>query len=331
MRYLPKKILISGIALIAVIIMITAGVLGYTYYLAVTGKSKVQAPEFTLTPATQIKLGDLVTAKAQVKCPWGHHPEKPELNVPEGLQVVTEPKIKQIDTQWGKSVWEIVAKIQPFRTGKIKKSDFSVDIIAEKNGKTTSKTLKSTIPGFSVLAVDTGKEHQLDIATTVKEVSIAASKPWILVAITILALIGTVIFLILWLRKRKEIMESLVLPPWTLALSLLHELRTALKNNKVKGQICITRLTDIVRDYLEQRFNIHAPSQTTHEFLMDLDKSDSPLELEHKQFLRDFLTAADMVKFAKLPADQTLLENAMNKAEQLVQSTTPEENGDKGV
>jgi hypothetical protein len=38
-----------------------------------------------------------------------------------------------------------------------------------------------------------------------------------------------------------------------------------------------------------------------------------------------------MVKFAKLPADQTLLENAMNKAEQLVQSTTPDENGEKGV
>ena len=126
-------------------------------------------------------------------------------------------------------------------------------------------------------------------------------------------------------------MESLVLPPWVLALSLLHELRSALTNHKVKGQICISRLTDIVRDYLEQRFNIHAPSQTTHEFLKDLDKSDSPLELEHKQFLRDFLTAADMVKFAKLPADQTLLENAMNKAEQLVQSTTPDENGEKGV
>jgi hypothetical protein len=115
------------------------------------------------------------------------------------------------------------------------------------------------------------------------------------------------------------------------ALSLLHELKDALKNNKVKGQICISRLTDIVRDYLEHRFNIHAPSQTTHEFLTDLDKSDSPLELEHKQFLRDFMTAADMVKFAKLPADQALLENAMNKAEQLVQSTTPDDNGDKGI
>jgi hypothetical protein len=331
MRFLSKKILISGIVVISLLILIIGGALGYTYYQAITGQSKVVLPDFTLEPASQIKLGDLITAKTLVKCPWGHHPEKAELTVPEGLQIVTEPEIREIKTQWGKTVWEIIAEIQPFRTGKIKQSDFSVAIISEKDGKTTSETLTGKIPGFAVLAVDTGKEHKLDVATTVKEVSIAENNPWILLIIALLALAGTIIFLRLWLIKRKKIMESLIIPPWEVALSLLHELKDALKNNKVKGQICISRLTDIVRDYLEHRFNIHAPSQTTHEFLTDLDKSDSPLELEHKQFLRDFMTAADMVKFAKLPADQALLENAINKAEQLVKSTTPDDNGDKGT
>ena len=331
MRFLSKKVLISVAAALLVIILGISAALGYTYYRAITGQSEVVIPEFTLSPASKIKLGDDITVKTLVKCPWGHHPEKALLTVPEGLQVVSEPTIKQIDTQWGKSVWEISAEVQPFRTGKIKKSQCSVDIISEKEGRTVTKTLKGEIPGFSVFAVDTGKNHKLDVATTAKERSIAENNPWILIAIIVLSLIGTVVFLILWLKKRDQIIESMVLPPWAAALSQLHELRTAMKQQKIKGQVCITRLTDIVRDYLEQRFNIHAPSQTTHEFLMDLDKSSSPLELEHKMFLRDFLTAADMVKFAKLPAGQALLDNALDKAEQLVESTTPDENGDKEI
>jgi hypothetical protein len=264
-----------------------------------------------------------------VKCPWGRYPDKAELKVSDGLQVVDEPNIKKTDTVWGKSVWEITANIQPYRIGAVKKSECTVEILREKDGKTTFKSVKGYIPGFEVLAVDTGSDKNLDIASTVKHVSLAENNPWILALIAVLALAGTIIFLIIWLRKRKEILESIVLPPWTLALSLLEELRKELKEHKVKGQICISRLSDIVRNYLEQRFDIQAPTQTTQEFLFDLDKGSSPLETEHKQFLRDFLTAADMVKFAKLPADEGLLENALAKAEQLVESTTPDKKGDK--
>ena len=331
MKWSRKKIVVSGVSTLLAILLIVGAALGYTYYLAVTGQSKVAVPEFTLNPNSKIKLGDEVTVKTLVKCPWGHHPEKAVITLPEGVQIVNEPTINQVDTKWGKSVWEISAEIQPYRTGKMKKSECSVDIIAKKDGKTTSKTLKGEIPAFKVLAVDTGKNYQLDVASTVKEVSLAENNPWILILIAFLALIGTAIFLVMWLNKRKEIMDSLVLPPWTMALSLLHKLREELKEHKIKGQVCITRLSDIVRDYLEQRFNINAPSQTTHEFLVDLDKGDSPLQLDHKQFLRDFLTAADMVKFAKLPANKALLDTALDKAEQLIESTTPEESGNKGV
>ena len=326
MKWSRKKIVISSLSATLAVLLLIGAAIGYTYYLAVTGQSKITIPEFTLKPNSKIKLGDEITVTTLVKCPWGHHPEKAVITLPDGVQIIQEPTISQVDTKWGKSVWEINAEIQPYRTGKMKKSECSVDIIAKKDGKTTSKTLKGEIPTFEVLAVDTGKNHQLDVASTVKETSLAENNPWILILIAFLALIGTAIFLVIWLNKRKEIMNSLVLPPWLMALSLLHKLREELKEHKIKGQVCITRLSDIVRNYLEQRFNINAPSQTTHEFLLDLDKGDSPLQLEHKQFLRDFLTAADMVKFAKLPANKALLDTALNKAEQLIKSTTPEEN-----
>ena len=321
-----RKILIYGGGAILLIALLIGGAAGYEYYRAVNGKGEASVSEFTLRPPAKIKLGDVVTAEATVKAPWGQYPDKAELTVPEGLQVVTEPEITKTGEKWGKSIWKITAQVQPYRTGTIKKSKFDIAIAREKDGKTEIKQVKRDMPGFKVLAVDTGNDRSLAIGAPVKYKSLSSGNLWLLIATLVLSLIGIVIFLIILLRKRQEVIKSMVLPPWALALSLLEELRQELKKRKLQGQVCVTRLTDIVRDYLEKRFDIHAPSQTTHEFLSDLDKSNSPLSLEHKQFLRDFLTAADMVKFAKLPADEALLENALDKAEQLVESTTPDKN-----
>jgi hypothetical protein len=329
MTYLSKKILISSIAGILLIIGVIASALGYTYYRAVTGKGEVSVPQFSLNPSSEIKLGDVIKLRTVVKCPWGRYPDKAELKVPEGVQVVTEPEIKRVGTSWGKSTWEILAELQPFRVGEIKKSDCSVVIISEKDGKTVSSSIKGEVPGFKVLAVDTKNDRALDVASEARErYMIEKSNLMFLLVVLILliGLAGTVAAIIIWVNKRKRMLAEVSLNPWQLALSLLEELRQQMKSQKIKGQVCVSRLSDIVRNYLEQRFDIHAPTQTTQEFLIDLDKSFSPLETDHKQFLRDFMTAADMVKFAKLPADDGLLENALNKAEQLVESTAPDEN-----
>ena len=331
MRLISKKTVIWSAVILLAILLSIAGYAGYTYYMAVNGKGEVTVPQFTMTPDSKIKLGDDITLKTVVKCPWGHHPEKALISVPDGVQVVKEPTIRKTGTKWGKSLWEISAEIQPYRVGEMKEGKYSIDIITQKDGKTTSETVKGTLPGFKVFAVDTGQNRKLAIASTVKETSMAERNPWILIVIAILALTGAAIFFMIWQRKKREAAAAFVLPPWESALSLLHELRAELNQHTIPGQVCITRLTDIVRNYLEKRFNINAPSQTTQEFLMDLDKSDSPLEHEHKQFLKDFMTAADMVKFAKLPADKTLLATALDKAEQLVQSTTPKENNNEDL
>ena len=62
-------------------------------------------------------------------------------------------------------------------------------------------------------------------------------------------------------------------------------------------------LTDIVRRYLEQRFDLHAPELTTEEFL-DIAASSPDLTGEHRGFLQTFLRNADQVKFARhVPAE----------------------------
>ena len=65
-----------------------------------------------------------------------------------------------------------------------------------------------------------------------------------------------------------------------------------------------------------------ASEQTTSEFLREAQRSLS-LTDSHRQLLRDFLTQADMVKFARFQPPQHDSENAMDAARKFVDETTP--------
>lgn len=56
-------------------------------------------------------------------------------------------------------------------------------------------------------------------------------------------------------------------------------------------------LSAILRDYVERRFGVRAPEQTTAEFLAALGRR--PGLTGHRDLLRSFLTLADGVKFAR--------------------------------
>ncbi|MSR28176.1 MAG: hypothetical protein EXS03_01190 [Phycisphaerales bacterium] len=82
------------------------------------------------------------------------------------------------------------------------------------------------------------------------------------------------------------------------------------------------RLSDIVRHYIERRFEIAAPEQTTKEFLASV--SDHPMiGAEHRHLLTDFLRAADMVKFAAHQPAQSECARGLEAARGFVLETTP--------
>lgn len=59
-----------------------------------------------------------------------------------------------------------------------------------------------------------------------------------------------------------------------------------------------TLLSDVVRFYLERRFDLHAPRQTTIEFLETMRQSPH-LTLSQQEILREFLGRCDQAKFAR--------------------------------
>jgi len=81
-----------------------------------------------------------------------------------------------------------------------------------------------------------------------------------------------------------------------------------------------TRLSEVVRTYLEERFGLRAPEQTTEEFLAALPASPD-LDPELQRLLGEFLTQCDWVKFAQGDPGRTECERLHQMASGLIDRT----------
>ena len=79
-------------------------------------------------------------------------------------------------------------------------------------------------------------------------------------------------------------------------------------------------LTRIVRQYLENRFELRAPDLTTEEFLVTVADS-AELSADHKKLLNEFLRHADLVKFARLEPSGQDVDEAISRATRFLEET----------
>ena len=127
--------------------------------------------------------------------------------------------------------------------------------------------------------------------------------PWGVIVLAALLLIGLLIYVITRLNNKKPVFGKVKPsePPHIVALRELEKIKSEKlwQNNKVK--LYYTRVTDVLRVYLEQRYAIQAPEQTSDEILQAL--AHLPLPETFLPQLRAFLSVSDLVKFAKyIPA-----------------------------
>lgn len=131
--------------------------------------------------------------------------------------------------------------------------------------------------------------------------------------------------LIYYFKKRKKHQPLFVprpkpkLPPHEIALSALEELRykKLWQNNRFKDYY--TEMTDILREYIEDRFHVPAVELTTEDILHNLTNHNINQEAFDK--LRLTLKLADLVKFAKekpLPLENDL---SLNNSTDFVRET----------
>ena len=274
-----------------------------------------------IIPTDNITLGNSLQAEYQIKCPWNKRPFEADITAGNGSQSVGNPEFIKIKTGWGYIIWKMLFKIQPYLTGNIAEGKAVVKFVPGIDGKTDQLACK--IPSFSSVAIPNVKD-QLSVAAQVKpesQVQAAKRQYYWLAAITMIL----ILILIYWFIIRKSKEKTKPLTSWALALLNLSELNKNFTSGKLTAVKCMTNLTDIVRNYLENRFYIHAPRQTTEEFLRKMEDCNSPLDNKDKNFLREFMVSADMIKFAKHDPPKSQIEAAIERAIQLVDETTPAE------
>jgi hypothetical protein len=124
--------------------------------------------------------------------------------------------------------------------------------------------------------------------------------PWALIAVVFAAFVWGAIRYIRKFRKAKAEPE-IIINPDPAHIIALRELEK-LKEEKLweKGEIknYYTRLTEILRQYLENRYKIYSLELTTGETLEALVKTGFKKDGTYNQ-LKTVLTGADLVKFAK--------------------------------
>jgi hypothetical protein len=146
--------------------------------------------------------------------------------------------------------------------------------------------------------------------------------PWIFLGLGIIALI---FFIYYYIRKHKKteplftLKPKPKLPPHVIALNNLKELRHKKLWQGGRTKKYYTDLTDIVRTYIEERFNINAIEMTTDEILSSIREKQINSMAQDK--LRQTLNLADMVKFAKAKPLPLENDNSLNQSIDFVKDT----------
>lgn len=144
---------------------------------------------------------------------------------------------------------------------------------------------------------------------------------WVLCAAGIIAAVG------FWVRLRHRRIKELVRifkPAHEIAYERLRALvkQDLIKAGKIKE--FYERLSDILRHYIEHRFNIRAPERTTEEFLAELPYAGVLSQPDQDQ-LGEFLRHCDLVKFAKYNPTAEQIQRTFDLVKNFIETTKSDE------
>jgi hypothetical protein len=162
-------------------------------------------------------------------------------------------------------------------------------------------SLVARIPAlqFRTIKVDTAKPIKDIVGPMSQPITFMEILPYILIVLGV----GAIVYFVLFFLKRykpKPLAEQSFEPKIPAHLLALQQLRALdekklWQNSKVK--LYYVELTEIIRSYIERRFNINAMEMTSGEIKSAFDSIDVEPALKNKFFT--MLDNADLAKFAK--------------------------------
>jgi hypothetical protein len=199
-----------------------------------------------------------------------------------------------------------------------------------------SKITDSLLIQVATVPVDTLKQKLFDIKpiADVEQNFDTLTRNITFGVLLVLFLVG-LIYAFFFAKKRREERKK-KLPPFERAIEELKALEAINPTEQEEYKQYYSRLTDVVRRYLEEEAKISALESTTDELLLKLEalKSSGKLELEKETInnLKSVLQTADLVKFARstpemgtTAKDRVLVEGVVIETKEALPEPTPEE------
>lgn len=153
-----------------------------------------------------------------------------------------------------------------------------------------------------------------------RPLSTASSWNWLWLALPGILIVG----LIAWFyrRRKSQADEPITLSPTEVAQAALAALLSENLPAQSRFQEFYLRLTGIVRYYIEGTTGVRAPEQTTEEFMRAM-RSGNLFRAEQAVRLKEFLEAADMVKYAGQQPNSDQIELSIGRAREFVEMRSP--------
>lgn len=313
-----KKIFL--IALLTLLLLGAAALIwsfsGYLLSFKDTSTAKIPA-EVTLPPAKDHLVGGLITVSTEFTLPRYRKVLNVRLTPGSGTVTAMPAEARKVRTSWRTAQWKVEGKLCPLRPGTSQSGVLALELSPIK-GSSAKTAFTCAIPALQIKELPAVATPDVELASALTPEK-KISKRWHFLWLLLLLLLP----LLFLLRKKAPKAAKLSLRSKT--LGALENLRTEVVARTLTAEQGITRLSDVIRTYLEQRYALPVSGKTTPEFLEEME-SNSPLPESDKPFLQNFLNSADMIKFAKAPCDAPAVSAAIDSAEKLVLNTAlPEE------
>jgi hypothetical protein len=265
-------------------------------------------------------IGDKITYKITVDFPADVEVFFPETKDKVGGLAVKDFAVSDIERDDGRITRELSYVLETYKASSYIIPAFDIKYREKLKSETeVAKTPEIFIEVVTMLDADAS-----DVRGIKPPVSLDKRyfKLYIIIAIVfgILLLVAIVLHYV-YRRKQRET-ESIPEPlsAHQIAYNDLESLRAMDLISKGQIKEYYYRLSNIVRHYIENRFNLMAPERTTEEFLIEMTVTGK-LTGTHKELVGNFLEHCDMVKFAAYGPDGREIESSFNSAIKLVDET----------
>ena len=277
------------------------------------------------TNTKNIKIGEQIQYKVSVETPADTPVSFPEGQTFAPLEMV---KTRAADTLRDGGKYRLVKEyyLTQFDEGKYTIPSQKIRI----NNK--DYFTDSLLVEVHTVAIDTLKQPLYDIKPIQEVKKPFTSYGWILTiiaAVLLLLIVAFVYFVFIRKKKFPFLQTQKKLPPFDRAIQDLKELQNSKYLIQSQHKEYYTRLTDIVKAYLEEEVHILAKESTTDELLTKInllqEKGKLNLNRETITNLKRVLQTADLVKFAKnkpsddnAEYDRETIENVVIKTKEAI-------------